>query len=94
MVVLKNFLPELLYILVAPFSICLRELFSRMVEGLIGVSVFKIVGKILCREISTSKNYNPGSLLSMISSVFKELVNNRFVDHLKNEAFFLRSVWF
>ena len=36
------------------------------------------------RKTSTAKNYRPVSLLSVVSKVFEKLVNNRFVDHLKN----------
>ena len=50
------------------------------------VPVFKNVG-----ERSTAKNYRPVSLLSVVSKVFKKLVNNRIVDHLKKLAFFLVS---
>ena len=42
------------------------------------VPVFKIVG-----ERSTAKNYCPVSLLSVVSKVFENLVNNRIVDHLE-----------
>ena len=42
------------------------------------VPVFKNVG-----ERSTSKNYCPVSLLSVVSKVFEKLVNNRIVDHLE-----------
>ena len=40
------------------------------------VHVFKNVG-----ERSTAKNYHPVGLLSVVSKVFKKLVNNRIVDH-------------
>ena len=40
--------------------------------------IFKNVG-----ERSTAKNYHPVSLLSVVSKVFKKLVNNRNVDHLE-----------
>ena len=40
------------------------------------VPVFKNVG-----ERSTTKNYRPVSLLSVVSKVFEKLVNNRIVDH-------------
>ena len=40
--------------------------------------VFKNVG-----ERSTTKNYCPVSLLSVVSKVFEKLVNNRIVDHLE-----------
>ena len=35
-----------------------------------------------CWERSTSKNYCPVSFLSVVSKIFKKLVNNRIVDHL------------
>ena len=41
------------------------------------VPVFKNVG-----ERSTTKNYRPVSLLSVVSKVFEKLVNNRIVYHL------------
>ena len=33
---------------------------------------------------STTNNYRPVSLLSMLGKVFEKRVNNRIVDHLKN----------
>ena len=33
------------------------------------------------RERSTTKNYHPVSLLSVVTKVFEKLVNNRIVDH-------------
>ena len=42
------------------------------------VPVLKNVGKR-----STAKSYRPVSLLSVVSKVFEELVNNRIVDHLE-----------
>ena len=50
------------------------------------VPVFKNVG-----EKSIAKNYHPVSLLSVISNVFKKLVNNRSVDHLEKCGLFLIS---
>ena len=47
------------------------------------VPVFKNVG-----ERSTAKNYRPFSLLSVVSKVFKKLVNNRIVDHLEKSDLF------
>ena len=35
-----------------------------------------------------AKNYHPFSILSVVSKVFKKLVNNRFVDHLKKCGLF------
>ena len=42
------------------------------------VLVFKNV-----RERSTAKKYHPVSYPSVISKVFRKLVNNRLVDHLE-----------
>ena len=50
------------------------------------VPVFKNVG-----ERSTAKNYCPVSLLSVVSKVFKKLVNNRTVVHLEKCGLFLIS---
>ena len=47
------------------------------------VPVFKNVG-----ERSTAKNYCPVSLLSVVSKVFKKLVNNRTVVHLEKCGLF------
>ena len=54
-------------------------MFSRLLEGLIMVLAFKNVG-----ERSTAENYRLVSLLSVVSKVFKKLLNNRIVDHLEN----------
>ena len=61
-----------------------RFLFSRFLEGLIGVPVFKNVGE----RMSTAKNYQPVSLLSVVNKVFEKLVNNRIVDHLEKCGLF------
>ena len=47
------------------------------------VPVFKNV-----RERSTAKNYHPVGLLSVVSKVFKKLVNKRIVDHLEKCGLF------
>ena len=88
-VVLKNCEPELSYILAELFNKCLKEsCFPDCWKVSSVVPVFKNVG-----ERSTAKNYHPISLLSVVSEVFEELVNNRIVDHLtlRNVAFFLIS---
>ena len=43
------------------------------------------------RERSTAKTYRPVILLSMVSKVFENLVNNRITDHLEKSAFLLIS---
>ena len=45
--------------------------------------VFKNVG-----ERSTAKTYCPVSLLFVVSKVFKNLVNNRPIDHLEKYGLF------
>ena len=50
------------------------------------VPVFKNVG-----ERPTAKNYHLASLLSVVSKVFGNLVNNRIVDHLEKCGLFLIS---
>ena len=47
------------------------------------VPVFKNVG-----ERFTAKNYHPVNLLSVVSKVFEELVNNSIVDHLEKCGLF------
>ena len=82
--VLKNYEPELSYILAELFNKCLKGScfpdcwkVSPMVAG------FKNVG-----ERPTAKNYCPVSLLSVVCKVFEKLVNNMIVDHLKNCGLF------
>ena len=77
--VLKNYEPELLYILAEVFNMCLREsCFPDCWKIPSVVAVFKNVGKK-----STSKSYLPISLLSVVSKVSEKLVNNKIVDHLQ-----------
>ena len=47
------------------------------------VPVFKNFG-----EKSTGKNYSTVSLLSVITKVFEELINNRILDHLEKSDLF------
>ena len=76
---LKNCEPELSYILAKLFNNCLKEsCFLDCWKVSSVVPVFKNVG-----ERSTAKNYCPVSPLSVVSKVFKKLVNNRIVDHLE-----------
>ena len=82
--VLKNFEPELSYILAELFKKCLKEsCFSDCSKVLSVVPVFKNVG-----ERSTAKNYRPVILLSVVSKVFEKLVNNRIVIHLEKFGLF------
>ena len=50
------------------------------------VPVFKSVG-----ERSIAKNYDPVSVLFVVSKVLEKLVNNRIVDHLEKCGLFLIS---
>ena len=82
--VLKNCEPELSYILAKFFNKCLKEpYFPDCWKVSSVVPVFKNVG-----ERSTTKNYCPVSLLSVVSKVFGKLVNNRVVDHLEKCGLF------
>ena len=83
-VVLKSCGPDLLYILVKLFNMCLTESsFPDCWKVSSVVSVLKNVG-----ERSTVKNYHPVSLLYVVSKVFEKLVNNRIVDYLEKRVFF------
>ena len=83
-VVLKNCEPELSYILAELFNKCLREsCFPDCWKVSSVVPVFKNVG-----GRSTAKNCCQVSLLSMVSKVFENLVNNRIVDHLEKCGLF------
>ena len=84
-VVLKNCLPKLSYILAGLFSKCLRSLVFHIVGRfhLWSLYLFKNVG-----ERCTAKNYHPVSLHSVVSKVFEKLANNRIVDHLEKCGFF------
>ena len=84
LVVLKKCEPELSYTLAELFNKCLKgSCFPECWKVSSGVLVFKNVD-----ERSTAKNYRPVSLLSVVSKVFKKLVNNRIVDHLENCGLF------
>ena len=80
-VVLKS---ELSYILAKLFNKCLKEsCFPDCWKVSSVVPVFKNVG-----ERSTSKNYCPVSLLSVVSKVLEKLVNNIIVDPLEKCGLF------
>ena len=83
-VVLKNCEPELSHILADIFNMCLTEsCFLECSKVSLVVLVFKNVG-----ERSTAKNYHPVSLLSVVSKVFKKLVNDKIVEHLEKSGLF------
>ena len=83
-VVLENCEPELSYILAELFKKCLKEsCFPDCWKVSSVVLVFKNVV-----ERSAAQNYRPVSLLSVVSKVFKKLVNNRIVDHLEKSGLF------
>ena len=88
MVALKNYEPELSYILPKLFNICLKQsCFPDRCKVSLVLPLFKNVG-----GRSTAKNYCPVSFLSVVSKVFEKLENNRILDHLKKSGVF--SVWF
>ena len=77
-VVLKNCVPELSFILAELLNKCLKEsCFSDCSKLSSVVPVFKNV-----REMSTAKNYHSVSLPFVVSKAFEKLVNNRIVNHL------------
>ena len=83
-VVLRSCEPELSYILVELFNMCLKEsCFPDCWKVSSVVPVFNNVG-----GKSTAKNYCPVSLLSLVSKVFEKLVNNRLVDYLEKCGLF------
>ena len=78
-VIIKNYEPELPYLLAELFNKCLKECyFPDCWKVSLVVPVFKNVV-----ERSAAKNYHPFSLLSVDSKVFEKLVNNRIVDQLE-----------
>ena len=78
-VVLKNCEPELSYILAELFNKCLKE--SCFPDCWKVLSVVPVFRNVALR--STAKNSRPVSLLSVVSSVFEKLLNNRIFDHLE-----------
>ena len=83
MVVQKNCELELSYIL-AEFFKCLKEsCFPDCWKVSSVIPVFTNLGKR-----STAKKPCPVSVLSVVSKIFKKLVNNRIVDHLETCGFF------
>ena len=90
-VVLRNCESEVSYVLAEPFNMCLKKsYFPDCWKVSLVIPLFKSVG-----ERSTAKNYCPFSLLSVVSKVFKNFVNNRIVGHEeKYDLFFWFPVWF
>ena len=83
--VLKNCESERFYILAKLFNNCLKEsCFPDCLKVSSVVPVFKNV-----RERSAAKDYDPVSLLSVVSKVFEQLVNNRIVEYLEKCGLFL-----
>ena len=83
-VVLKNYEPELSYILAELFNMCLKEsCFPDFWKVSSVVPVFRNVG-----ESSTANNYHPVSLLSVVTKVVEKLVINRIVNHLEKCGLF------
>ena len=83
-VVLKNCELELSYILAELFNNCLKE--SCFPDCWKVSSVIPVFMNV--EERSTAKHYRPVSLLSVVSKVFEQLVNNRTVDHLEKCGLF------
>ena len=84
MVVLRNCQCELSYILVELFNKSLKE---SCFPDCWKISLVVIVSKNVFKR-STATNYCAVSLLSVVSKVFKKLVNNRIVDDLKKCGLF------
>ena len=83
-VVLKNWDPELSYILGELSSICVQQsCFPDCWRVSSVVPMFKNVG-----ERYIAKNYRPVSLLSVLRDIFEKLLNNRIVDHLEKRRLF------
>ena len=81
---LKNYEPELSYILAELSNKCLKEsCFPDCWKVSLVGPVFKNLG-----ESCTAKTYHPVSLLSAVSKAFEKLVNNRIVDHLEKCGLF------
>ena len=83
-VVLKNYDPELSDVLAELFNKCLKEsCFPDCWKVLSVVPVFENLG-----ERSTTQNYRPVSLFSVVSKIFEKLVSNRIADPLEKSGRF------
>ena len=83
-VVLKNCVLELSYILAELFNKCLKE---SCLPDCWKVSLVAPVFKNVW-ESSTASNYHPVSLLYVVNEVFEKLVNSRIADHLEKCGLF------
>ena len=83
-VVLKNCEPELSFILTDLFHLCLEE---SCFPDCWNVSSLVPEFKNVC-ERSDPKNYSPVGLLSVVSKVFEELINDKLVRHLESVDLF------
>ena len=80
----KELEPELSYILAELFNMCLKEsCFPDCWKVSLVVPLFKNYG-----ERANAKNHHTVSLLSVVSKVFEELVNNRIIDQLEKCGLF------
>ena len=87
---LKNCEPELSYIWVELFNMCLKEsCFPGCCKISSVIPVFKNVW-----EKSTTKTCHPVNLLFVVDKTFEKLVDNMLVDHLEKRDLFRFPVWF
>ena len=84
MVVVRNYEPKLSYMLAELLNKFWKQsCFPNSWKLSSLVPVFKNVG-----ERSIAKNYDPVSVLFVVSKVLEKLVNNTIVDHLERLSFF------
>ena len=84
MVVARNYEPKLSYMLAELLNKFWKQsCFPNSWKLSSLVPVFKNVG-----ERSIAKNYDPVSVLFVVSKVLEKLVNNTIVDHLERLSFF------
>ena len=77
--------PELSYILVKIFKMCLKEYcFPDCWKDSSMVPVFENL-----RERPTAKNYHLVSLFSVVSKIFEKLANNKLIDNLEKYGLFI-----
>ena len=80
--ILQNCEPEISYILALQYM-SEGAFFPNCCKVSPALPAFKNVG-----EQFTTKNYCPVSIVSVVSKVFPNLVNNKFVGHLQKCGFF------